>query len=192
MRRNWTQQLFSLLQGYNTQASSRRGARRNRIRQDRHGAYMSTLEVLESRRMLSANQISVTLSAPNGALPTVTLTDTTHNSAYDTFTVQSTYSASAGETLTLIPAAGTTFTAAPGAAGITINNGTATITTAGPLNLNMTLNHFGNTVTLQNNGNAPLNGIGSLDINLGGGTNNNGVTLSHVQQVAQTDPLTSP
>ena len=191
MRRNWTQQLFSLLQGYSTQASSQRGARRNRIRQDRSGAYVSTLEVLESRRMLSANQISVTLSAPNGAPPTVTLTDTTHTSAYDTFTVQSTYSAAAGETLTLIPAAGTTFTGAPGAAGITFNNGTATITTAGPLNLNMTLNRFGNTVTLQNNGNAPLNGIGSLDINLGGGTNHNGVTLSHVQQVIQTDPLTN-
>ena len=162
MRRNWTQRLFAWLQGQRNHVSSRRSAIRNRLSPDRHGALVSRLEVLESRKLLT-NLIAVNVSSTAIALNDITPRNV---KAFDTFDIS--YTASQ---VVLTAHTGTMFQVN----GKDLSTYTATITS--PVDLSMNLIRFGNTVTITGDGTASLK---SFDINLGGGTNNNGLTLTKV------------
>ena len=162
MRRNWTQRLFAWLQSPRNHAAGRRSARRSRNNPDRFGALVSRLEVLEPRKLLT-NLVAVNVSST-----AITMNDITppNVKAYDTFDVS--YTASQ---VVLTAHTGTMFQVN----GKDVSTYTATITS--PVDLSMRLIRFGNTVTVTGDGTASLK---SLDINLGGGTNNNGLTLTKV------------
>ncbi len=192
MRLNWTQRLFSLLQGRPKQAAAPRAARRSRVSHDRHGAYVSRLEVLEPRALLSTDPIVtatniIAVSVVNSNTGTaITLNDVTPRSvkAYDTFTVTefpgTIFSGHYG---------GIILDAAPGTA-FRLPDGTQvvhdTIDATGPTSLSMNLNPFGNTVNIVGPGfgfmptfDVPV-GFNALNVNFGGGTNHNGLSLKNL------------
>jgi len=190
MRRNWTQRLFSLLQGHTNQASALRVARHIRISHDRHGACVSHLEVLEPRALLSTapiapatNIIAVNVVNTNNGTA-ITLNDVTPRSvkAYDTFTVTDLPGVSF-----LNPNGGIVLDAAPGTA-FRLPNGTQvvhySIDATGPISVSMNLNPFGNTVNVIGPGFGiepafvTPKTLASLNVNFGGGTNNNGLSLT--------------
>jgi FKBP-type peptidyl-prolyl cis-trans isomerase len=162
MRRNWTQRLFAWLQGQRNHVSGRRSARRGRHHTERFGAIVSHLETLESRKLLT-NLIAVNVSST-----AISLNDITppRVKAYDTFDISYT-----STQVVLTAHTGTMFQVN----GKDLSTYTATITS--PVDLSMNLIRFGNTVTVTGDGTASLK---ALDINLGGGTNNNGLTLTKV------------
>ena len=192
MRRNWTQRLFSLLQGRTKQASAPRAARRSRFNHNRHGAYVSRLDVLEPRALLSTvpvipatNIVAVNVDNTNTGTA-ITLNDITPRSvkAYDTFTVTDVPGA-----FFLDPYGGIALDAAPGTA-FRLPNGTQVvhyrIDATGPTSLSMNLNPFGNTVNVVGPGfgfkptfETPV-ALTSLNVNFGGGTNNNGLSLKNL------------
>lgn len=159
---NWTERVFAWMQRRGSQSVKPRRQGRRRFDANRRGAMIEHLEVLESRRLLT-NIVAVHVSG--GA---VSLTDVSghRTTTGDDFSVSYT-----GTQVVLTGANGTMFQVG----GQTMSTFTATVTA--PISIEMSLNKFGNAVSVTGDGTTDLS---SLVVDLGTGRDSSTLSLTKV------------
>lgn len=162
MLRNWNQRMTAWLFGSRNRQPRRRIESMHSAAGSHGNAVASHVELLESRRLLT-NLVAVHVNGNS-----IDLTDVTRGrqSTGDNFSI--TYT---GTSVVLTGQNGTSFQVGDQ----TLTTYTATIT--GPASISMRLNRNANAVTITGDGTAAL---GSLDIHLGVGRQDNSLTLTKV------------